>query len=30
MTKSKCLSNFLDALSEAHLSVWAKIKAFVA
>ena len=23
MTKSKCLSNFLDALSEAHLSVWA-------
>ena len=30
MTRSKCLSDFLDALSEAHLSVWTKFKAFAA
>ena len=30
MTKSKCLSNFLDALSEAHLAVRTKFKAFAA
>jgi hypothetical protein len=30
MVKSKGLSDFLDALSDERLSVWMKVKAFVA